>query len=65
MDTEGQGQGQGAWYKLHWTGWTKDHDIWEPLSVLENCAELVNEYHDAQGWSRPTWPRRSKRNKKP
>jgi hypothetical protein len=58
---KGKRRGQERWYRLHWTGWEDDHDIWEPLSGLENCEDLVNEYHDAQGWSRPTWPRGSKR----
>jgi hypothetical protein len=49
-----------CWYRLRWTGWGDDHNTWEPLSSLENCEDLVNEYHDAQGWSYPTWPRRSK-----
>jgi hypothetical protein len=58
---KGKRTGYKRWYRLHWTGWGDDHDTWEPLSELENCADLVNEYHDAQGWGRPIWPRRSKR----
>jgi hypothetical protein len=40
----GKRKGHERWYRLHWTGWGDDHDIWEPLSGLENYADLINEY---------------------
>ena len=51
-------------YRLRWTGWGQEHDTWEPLSVLENCSDLVGDYHRKQGWSLPTWPKRGDRQRK-
>jgi hypothetical protein len=48
-------------YRLRWTGWSDEHDTWEPLSNLENCSELVKAYHNDKGLNPPVWPRRSSR----
>ena len=56
--------GNNRLYRLRWTGWDKNSDTWEPLSALENCSDLVEEYHRKQEWGPPLWPRKGKRKRR-
>jgi hypothetical protein len=42
-------------YRIRWTGWKEEDDTWEPLSNLEGCKDLVQEYHKNMGWEPPVW----------
>jgi hypothetical protein len=33
------------YYWLKWKGWPDSSNSWEPLYHLENCQELVKEFH--------------------
>ena len=53
------------YYRIRWTGWSEEDDTWEPLSNLEGCKELVQQYHESKGLEIPTWlTRRNRRRKK-
>ena len=33
-------------YLIRWVGYGPDYDVWYPLSALNDCKELVEEYED-------------------
>ena len=33
------------YYKVHWAGYSASRDTWEPIYNLDNCDELIEEYH--------------------
>jgi len=51
----GNGGRQERFYRVRWTGWTEEDDTWEPLSNLDGCQELVEEFHVKKGWELPHW----------
>lgn len=55
-------------YLVKWLGYSHEHNTWEPVSNLTNCAELVQEYqvsHPADSEERaPGERRRSKRQRR-
>lgn len=52
------------YYRIRWTGWSEEDDTWEPLSNLEGCKELVQQYHESKGLEIPTWVTRRNRRRK-
>ena len=32
-------------YLVKWSGYTDDHNTWEPKSNLENSKEVINDFH--------------------
>mmetsp|Transcript_29859 Transcript_29859/g.41248 ORF Transcript_29859/g.41248 Transcript_29859/m.41248 type:complete len:174 (+) Transcript_29859:92-613(+) len=38
-------------FKLKWEGYPESENSWEPASVLDSCAELIEEYERKQGLS--------------
>ena len=34
-------------YLIHWKGYSKAYDTWEPLEMLTHCQKILDEYHRA------------------
>jgi hypothetical protein len=55
-------------YLVKWLGYSHEHNTWEPVSNLTNCAELIQEYqvaHPAGAYERaPGERRRGKRQRR-
>ena len=45
-------------YLVKWSGYTDDHNTWEPESNLENLKESINDFHK----SNPSAPRKLRAN---
>lgn len=39
------GRGSRLEYLVHWKGYASHEDTWEPIANLDNCIELVQDYH--------------------
>lgn len=35
-------------YLIKWSGWTKEHNTWEPEENLANVQQLISEFHDKE-----------------
>jgi Chromo (CHRromatin Organisation MOdifier) domain len=33
---------------VKWTGWSNDHNTWEPIGHLENAIDLVQKFDEKQ-----------------
>ena len=40
-------------YKVHWQGYSRDQDTWEPATNLASCADLISEYNSRKEVASP------------
>jgi hypothetical protein len=40
-------------YKVHWQGYSRDQDSWEPAKNLTPCSVLLDEYHARKAAASP------------
>ena len=51
--------GGSALYRVKWHGWPSSANTWEPIQNLEECKDLIKEFHQpCEGRRRVRRPRR-------
>ena len=35
-------------YKIHWAGYSSDHDSWEPDTSLIGCSSIIQDYNSTK-----------------